>query len=103
MALMNRSPTPFSASCKRLAAMKMLTRFPKDAELDVTSTYQTMHVLGVCQNKCITSVVMQVVLELHDVKDRLQPATDLLKTNNFTVTTARDFPPANVMVYGKKL
>jgi len=38
-------------------------------------------------------VDLQVVLELHDVGDRLQVATDLLKTNGFSVKLAQDFPP----------
>ena len=45
---------------------------------------------------------LQIVLELHDVGNRLQDATDLLAANGFMIHTERDFPPQNVMLYGRK-
>ena len=45
---------------------------------------------------------LQIVLELHDVGNRLQDATDLLAANGFVIHTERDFPPQNVMIYGRK-
>jgi hypothetical protein len=45
---------------------------------------------------------LQVVMELHDVGDRLQAATDLLEAQGFSVHTERDFPPLNVMIYAQK-
>ena len=41
-------------------------------------------------------------MELHDVGDRLQAATDLLEAQGFSVQTERDFPPLNVMIYAQK-
>ena len=43
------------------------------------------------------------MLELHDVGDRLEVATALLESHDFSVVTARDFPPQNVMIYATKL
>ncbi len=45
---------------------------------------------------------LQVVMELHDVGDRLQTATDLLEAQGFSVYTERDLPPLNVMIYAQK-
>ncbi len=45
---------------------------------------------------------LQVVMELHDVGDRLQAATDLLEAQGFSVHTQRDFPALNVMIYAQK-
>ena len=41
-------------------------------------------------------------MELHDVGDRLQTATDLLEAQGFSVYTERDLPPLNVMIYAQK-
>lgn len=47
-------------------------------------------------------VCLQVVMELHDVGDRLHTATHLLEAQGFSVYTERDFPPLNVMIYAQK-
>ena len=60
--------------------------------------------VNLCAHACQKrqSVCLQVVMELHDVGDRLQAATDLLEAQGFSVQTERDFPPLNVMIYAQK-